>query len=227
MGITAIIVAAGKGSRFGKPKQLELLAGEAVFIHSLRAFHTCQRIEKIILVTHTDFSDEMKMLLAAKKLDSKVTLVLGGQHRQDSVLNGLLASKAEEDDIILVHDAARPLITHRIIEAVIDAAILYEASIAAVPIVDTLKREEGGFAKETISREHLWRAQTPQAARAGLLEMALVHAQNTQTIGTDEADLLSLIGVESFIVHGDENNFKITYIEDLRRAEVQLNIKTI
>ncbi len=224
MSIIAIIVAAGSSSRFGKPKQLELLAGEAVFIHSVRAFDNCERVEKIVLVTSSDFSKEMQALLASKGLDAKVTITLGGERRQDSVMKGLKAADAEDDDIILVHDAARPLVSRNVIDNVIDAGIRHGAAIAAVPVVDTLKRESDGFAIETVNREHLWRAQTPQAAKAQDLRNALEHAQSKRVTGTDEAQLLSQINVQSYIVTGEERNFKITYSDDLMRAEILLQM---
>jgi 2-C-methyl-D-erythritol 4-phosphate cytidylyltransferase len=222
MSIIAIIVAAGSSSRFGKPKQLELLAGEPVFLHSVRAFDNCDRIEKIILVTSSECSKEMQTLLVSKGLDSKVTITLGGERRQDSVMNGLISAHADDDDVILVHDAARPLISQKVITDVIDATITHGAALAAVQVVDTLKREKGGFAIDTVDREHLWRAQTPQAAKAGHLRSALEDAQNKGVTGTDEAQLLSLISVQSSIVSSDERNFKITYPDDLARAEALL-----
>jgi|SRR5688572_7840080 len=222
MSIIAIIVAAGGSSRFGKPKQLELLAGEPVFLHSVRAFDNCDRIEKIILVTSSEYRNEMQTLLESKGLDAKVTITLGGERRQDSVMNGLISAHADDDDVILVHDAARPLISQKVITDVIDATIIHGAALAAVQVVDTLKREKGGFAIDTVDREHLWRAQTPQAAKAGHLRNALEYAQNKGVTVTDEAQLLSLISVQSSIVSSDERNFKITYPDDLTRAEALL-----
>jgi 2-C-methyl-D-erythritol 4-phosphate cytidylyltransferase len=222
MSVIAVIVAAGSGSRFGKPKQLEQLAGEPVFIHSVRAFHLCQRVDKIILVTNEDLIQQMRSLLQAKGLDAKTSISLGGQRRQDSVMNGLISAHADDNDIILVHDAARPLISQKVINDVIDATITHGAALAAVQVVDTLKREEGGSAVETINRDHLWRAQTPQAAKAVHLHNALEHAQNEGVTGTDESQLLSLISVQSYIVSSDERNFKITYSDDLARAEALL-----
>lgn len=222
MSVISIIVAAGSGSRFGKPKQVELLAGEPIFIHSVRAFHLCKRVDKIVLVTNEELVEEMKVLLSLYRLDEKASITLGGERRQDSVMNGLISAHADDNDIILVHDAARPLITQKVITDVIDATITHGAALAAVKVVDTLKREEGGFATDTVNREHLWRAQTPQAAKAVHLRNALEHAENNGVTGTDEAQLLSLISVQSHIVSSDERNFKITYPDDLARAEALL-----
>jgi 2-C-methyl-D-erythritol 4-phosphate cytidylyltransferase len=225
MSVIAIIVAAGSGSRYGKPKQLELLGGEPVFIHSVRAFHLCERVDKIVLVTSDDLLEEMKSLLQAKGFDAKASIVLGGERRQDSVMNGLISAHTDDNDIILVHDAARPLISQKVIIDVIDATMTHGAALAAVQVVDTLKREEGGFATETVNREHLWRAQTPQAAKAVYLRNALEHAQKEGVTGTDEAQLLSLISVDSYLVSSDERNFKITYPDDLARAEALLLVE--
>ena len=225
MSVISIIVAAGSGSRFGKPKQVELLAGEPIFIHSVSAFDLCKRVDKIVLVTNEELVEEMKVLLSLYRLDEKASITLGGERRQDSVMNGLISAHADDNDIILVHDAARPLITQKVITDVIDATITHGAALAAVKVVDTLKREEGGFATDTVNREHLWRAQTPQAAKAVHLRNALEHAENNGVTGTDEAQLLSLISVQSHIVSSDERNFKITYPDDLARAEALLLMK--
>lgn len=222
MRVIAIIVAAGSGSRFGKPKQFELLGGEPVFIHSVRAFLLCKRVDRLVLVTSEELMEEMNSLLHAKGIAKAVSVTLGGERRQDSVMNGLVSAHADDDDVVLVHDAARPLVSQKIIHDVIDATITHGAALAAVQVVDTLKREEDGFATDTVDRGHLWRAQTPQSARAGLLRDALKNAQNKGVTGTDEAQLLSLISVESFIVSSDERNFKITYPDDLARAEALL-----
>ncbi|HEY6172445.1 MAG TPA: 2-C-methyl-D-erythritol 4-phosphate cytidylyltransferase [Candidatus Kapabacteria bacterium] len=222
MSVIAIIVAAGSGSRFGKPKQFELLGGEPVFIHSVRAFLLCKRVDKIVLVTSEELIDEMNSLLEAKSVGASVSVTIGGERRQDSVMNGLISAHAGDDDVILVHDAARPLVSQKVINDVIDATITHGAALAAVEVVDTLKREEGGFATDTVNREHLWRAQTPQAAKVLSLRNALEHAQNEGVTGTDEAQLLSLISVRSYLVSSDERNFKITYPDDLARAEALL-----
>lgn len=225
MSVIAIIVAAGSGSRYGKQKQLELLAGEPVFIHSVRAFHLSERVDKIVLVTSEELVEEMRSLLSAKELDAKTSITLGGDRRQDSVMNGLISAYAQDNDVVLVHDAARPLISQKVIHDVIDATITHGAALAAVKVVDTLKREEAGFVAETVNREHLWRAQTPQAASALHLRNALEYADNKGVTGTDETQLLSLISVQSFIVSSDERNFKITYPDDLARAEALLQMK--
>lgn len=222
MSVIAIIVAAGKGSRFGKPKQLELLGGEPVFIHSVRAFFLCKQVDKIVLVTSEELIEEVNAILVSKELDAKVMFTIGGERRQDSVMNGLKSAHADDDDVVLVHDAARPLISQKVINDVIDATLTHGAALAAVQVVDTLKREEEGFATETVNREYLWRAQTPQGAKAIHLHSALEYAQNNGVTVTDEAQLLALIHVQSVIVSSDERNFKITYPDDLARAEVLL-----
>jgi 2-C-methyl-D-erythritol 4-phosphate cytidylyltransferase len=216
----AVIVAAGSGSRFGKPKQLELLGGIPLFLHSVLAFSSSKKIEKVVLVIPSDIENEIRSSLPDKY--SNIIITYGGERRQDSVMNGLTALAGKDDDIVLVHDAARPLISYKVIEDVIEAAEKHGAALAAVPVVDTLKREDNGVAAETVNREHLWRAQTPQAARILSLRKALENAQNKELTGTDEAQLLAEISVRSYIVPSEERNFKVTYADDLVRAEALL-----
>jgi 2-C-methyl-D-erythritol 4-phosphate cytidylyltransferase len=206
------------GKRFGAPKQITMLGSKPLFLYSVDAFHSLASINEVVLVTSPDLRGEVEALMARQGTFEKLKIAAGGERRQDSVRNGILASSAKDDDIILVHDAARPLVSHEIIKNVIAAVIESGAALAAIPVTDTLKRVEDDIAKETISRENLWRAQTPQGAKRRDLLAALEHAVTKGITGTDEAELLAQIGVHSKVVVADESNFKITYPGDLERA---------
>lgn len=218
----AVIVAAGSGERFGKPKQFELLAGLPLFLHSVRTFASHPEIEEIVLVVPEQYLQQMKHIVDEHEHSGKIIYAPGGPRRQDSLANGLSASWLGDDSIILVHDGARPLVTTHLISRVREAAMEHNAAIAATPVVDTIKRASGDFIAQTLSRSMLWRAQTPQAARKDLLLQALHKANSEGYTATDEAELLEKINIQSYIVMGDEDNFKVTYPRDILIAAALL-----
>ena len=225
MSTGAVIVAAGSGERFGKPKQFELVAGLPLFLHSVRTFASHPEIEEIVLVVPEQYLQQMKHIVDEHEHSGKIIYAPGGSRRQDSVANGLAASWFGDDSVILVHDGARPLLTHDLISRVREAAMEHSAAIAAIPVVDTIKRADGNFAATTVVRSMLWQAQTPQAARKDLLLKALQRAAEEGTTATDEAELLEKIGVQSYIVMGDDDNFKVTYPRDILLAETLLKMR--
>jgi 2-C-methyl-D-erythritol 4-phosphate cytidylyltransferase len=156
-------------------------------------------------------------------LEAKVRVVEGGANRQGSVANALEALDCAEDDVVLVHDAVRPLIDGATIERTIDAVEKHGAAIVGLPAVDTIKQVErtadGAIVTSTIPRERVVMAQTPQGARFGLLRKALTEAVNDEFAGTDEASVLERAGVEVWVVAGSARNFKITQPGDLELAE--------
>jgi 2-C-methyl-D-erythritol 4-phosphate cytidylyltransferase len=150
-------------------------------------------------------------------------LFCGGETRAESVANGLLASELEPDDWVLVHDAARPCLTQahlaKLIAELRDDAV---GGILAVPVADTLKRADAQQRIEfTEPRDRLWQAQTPQMFRAGLLAEALARCKNV----TDEASAVESLGFQPKLVEGDSSNFKVTYPQDIRLAELLLKEK--
>jgi len=216
----AIIVAAGSGTRFGAAKQFALLRGIPLYQHCLRTFALHPLVDRIVLVVHADHIAQIEEQIGPIFSGKKIELALGGATRQDSVSNGM--QKLEElgnPDIVLIHDAARPFVQAELITKVIEGISEFGAALAAIPVVDTLKSSQDGFAISSISRDNLWRAQTPQGARFELLKRALerAHTDNYSTI--DEAELLERINVKSKIIHGDEKNIKITYEQDLKNYE--------
>jgi len=211
-----IIVAAGSGSRFGGAKQFAELRGMPLYQHSLKVFSEHPKIGRIVLVISPDDVTRIEQEVWSVFEGGKITIALGGAVRQDSVANGM--QKLEElggSEIVLVHDAARPFLLPEVVTNVIEGIFQHGAALAAIPVVDTLKQSIDGFSATTISRDNLWRAQTPQGARFELVRKALRSAYENNYSGTDESELLERIGVKPLLVKGDERNVKITYEKDL------------
>ncbi|MCK5516408.1 MAG: 2-C-methyl-D-erythritol 4-phosphate cytidylyltransferase [Desulfobulbaceae bacterium] len=217
---TVIIPAAGFGSRMklDHPKQFHQLGDAPILIHTIRAFLQNSHIDRIVVVIASDKIKQTREILARYigQLD-QITLVPGGKRRQDSVQEGLKALD-QGTDIVLVHDGARPLVSQAVINRCYETAVIEGAAIAAVPVKDTLKK--GNTASkviDTVERENLWHAQTPQAARRDLLVEAFRKLGEKDV--TDESSLLELAGIPVTLVAGSENNIKITHQEDLHLAE--------
>lgn len=207
--IAAVVVAAGSGLRFGKPKQLELLGGVPIYQRVIQIFKDVNAIDEIVLVHSSDLANEPLGQLG-------VHPVTGGATRQASVSLGVAKARELGCTYVLVHDAARALVSTQTIVRVAAATIEHGAAIAACRVVDTLKQVEGETIVRTIPREDLWRAQTPQGCRIADLERALSAADETSF--TDEAQALESIGIPVRVVESSELNFKITFPEDLNRA---------
>jgi 2-C-methyl-D-erythritol 4-phosphate cytidylyltransferase len=220
-----LIPAAGSGSRMGAelPKQYLPLLGKPMIHHTLSVFCIHPDVSRVFVVLSPDDSGWEQYDFAA--LGDKVEVLrCGGATRAESVLNGLyaIADKTQENDWILVHDAARPCLTQEMLDSLL--AELGEDTVGgllAVPVADTLKRAgQDGRVDHTEPRAGLWRAQTPQMFRYGLLRAAL------QTIGTDtptdEAQAVEFLGHAPRLVMGDGHNLKVTYPEDLVIAELLL-----
>lgn len=216
MSVVVLIVAAGRGQRAGAglPKQYRRLAGRPVLARTLAAFLAQPRVDRVAVVIHPD--DRPLYDEATAGLDL-LPPIAGGPTRQDSVRLGLEALADLAPDIVLVHDAARPFVSPELIERVIAAV----PAIAALPVVDTLKRAEDGKATTGPARDGLWRAQTPQ----GFAYQALREAHRAAHGGpelTDDAAVAATAGIAVALVEGDEANFKLTTPDDFRRAEALL-----
>jgi 2-C-methyl-D-erythritol 4-phosphate cytidylyltransferase len=225
--VYAIIVAAGSGSRFAgpRPKQYLPLAGVPVLIRTLRVFDGCDAVDTLVaVVTSGDSRFVRETLLAEAGLRKPVLLCSGGARRQESVFNGL-ACIPEDDSVVVIHDAVRPLVTCACITACVEAARAQGAGIAAVPAWDTLKRvTDAATIAGTLPRDNVWLAQTPQAFRTGLIRAAHRAARAEHFQGTDDASLVEHQGGSVRIVTGSRRNIKITTPEDMALAEALLTM---
>lgn len=213
-----LIVAAGSGQRFGpgRPKQYHTLAGSAVLRRTIGAFLAHPAIDTVLTVINPDHRSLYDAAVAGLSLPAPVA---GGASRQDSVRNGLehLAALPCPPDRVLIHDGARPLIHADTISAVIAALDTTPGAIAAVPVIDTLKRADNGTVTGTVDRAGLWRAQTPQGFRfAGILA---AHRTAAGLELTDDAAVAERAGLAVTIVPGREENIKVTTPADLIQAE--------
>lgn len=217
---TAIVVAAGRGTRFGRAKQLLEIAGTPMLAWSIRTFAEMPEVDAIVVVTESEWLPEIASV-AAQAAGTKCSAVVpGGATRQASVYEGLRAVP-QGCDAVLVHDGARPLIGADTVRNGMQIIGDGFAALLAVPVVDTVKIVEphSRIVKGTSPRERLWAAQTPQFA--ALPDMRLAHeaGRRDRFAATDDAMLLERIGVTVQIVPGSPDNFKVTLPEDLARAE--------
>jgi 2-C-methyl-D-erythritol 4-phosphate cytidylyltransferase len=240
MKVVVIIPAAGLGTRMApvpsakdkKPhpsKQFTELAGTPILIHTLRKFAAVEEVSEIWVALRENEIDAFRERLEKEAKDilkKKVELVVGGEHRQQSVEHALNAVKAAADDIVLVHDAVRPLVTVEVIHEVIEAAKKYGAAIAGLPAVDTVKQvertAEGAIIKATIPRAAVVLAQTPQGFRYDVIKKVFDEATADGFMGTDEASLAERAGHEVAVVMGSPKNIKITSPGDMELAEFYL-----
>jgi 2-C-methyl-D-erythritol 4-phosphate cytidylyltransferase len=221
MRVAALVLAAGRGERFGAggPKAFLPLAGRPLVVHAVEALASCAAIDAIVPVLP---AAEIARLRAwpwsADAARKVVAPVVGGAERQDSMRAGLTALPAGVE-LVAIHDAARPLVRPGDVARVVAAAARSGAALLAVPLRDTLKRVRDGRVVETPPREGLWAAQTPQVFRAALLREALAKAEADGFQGTDDAQLVERLGCAVEVVEGDPSNLKITWPADLAWAE--------
>jgi 2-C-methyl-D-erythritol 4-phosphate cytidylyltransferase/2-C-methyl-D-erythritol 2,4-cyclodiphosphate synthase len=227
MHVAVIIAAGGRGTRFGGtlPKQWLSLAGQTLLQRSVAAFDRHREVHEIVVVLPADALDaDAPTPLPPTSTTKAMCYVAGGARRQDSVANGFAAVSADAD-VVLVHDAARPLVSDAVISRTIAAAAESGAAIAAVPVHDTVKqaepREGHPFIARTLPRETLHLAQTPQGFRRDVLAQAI--KQGGAADVTDEAGWAERAGYPVRLVLGDPDNMKITTERDLARAEKLLD----
>lgn len=221
----ALVPAAGSGARFGHatPKQYLPLAGLPLVAHTLAALCSHPRIDGVAIVLSAE--DELFDRIDPAPWRGRCEPVrCGGRTRAETVLNGLLAMRGRwsDEDWVLVHDAARPCVSAALLDRLIDTlAGDPVGGIAALPLADTVKRADAeGRIAETVPRDGLWGAQTPQMFRLGLLVRALSSGATADI--TDEASAVERLGLRPRLVPGDPANLKVTYPDDLRTAERHL-----
>jgi 2-C-methyl-D-erythritol 4-phosphate cytidylyltransferase/2-C-methyl-D-erythritol 2,4-cyclodiphosphate synthase len=221
MHVAAIIAAGGRGLRMGRalPKQWLTVGGQTILERSLAAFDRHQQVQELIVVIPPEALASAEFV--KPETSKPVRFVAGGARRQDSVANGVDALSGDAQ-IVLVHDAARPMVSAELISRTIAAAASAGAAIAAVPVHDTVKQVtlEGGvgFIEKTLPRETLFLAQTPQGFRRDVLDKVVALGREAAD-ATDEASLAERAGYRVQVVPGDFDNLKITTEADLARAE--------
>jgi len=215
----ALVVAAGRGTRLGAPlpKQYLPLGGVPVLRHGLRTLLAHPAIASVRVIIHPD--DRAHCDAAAGGLDLMAP-VDGGAQRQDSVRNGLESLAGEAPDLVLIHDGARPFLDHGVVDRVLAGLESHQGAIAALPVQDTVKRGNGVRIVATIDRSALWRAQTPQGFHYRPILDAHRAAAGAEL--SDDAAVAERAGIAVALVEGSEDNFKVTTMDDLARAERHL-----
>ena len=218
--VGVIIVAAGSGSRTGSQelKQFRWVAGKPMLLHSIQTFQARTDVAMVVCVLPREYVGDPPPWIFQSDAE-RLLLSVGGRERSESVANGL-EDLPSECEIVVIHDAARPLVTSETIGRVIDEARQGHGAVAAIPVIDTLKRvESNGKVVETVDRFGLWRAQTPQAFPRKAIERAHREAREADRIATDDAALCEQIGLPVVVVRGSERAQKITEENDFALVE--------
>lgn len=220
--VSLVVVAAGKGTRMNMNvnKQYIEVCGIPILARTLKTFDDANCIDEIILVVHCDDILYCREKIIDTNNYKKIKCVVtGGETRQDSVFNGL-KEVAQDSDVVLIHDGARPFIDEESIVRCIEAAKQFGAATVAVPVKDTIKSADSeGFVNSTLDRSTLWSIQTPQAFRYNIIMESHEQALKDGYIGTDDTVLAERLGYRTKLVMGTYNNIKITTKEDLIFAE--------
>ncbi|HRT99187.1 MAG TPA: 2-C-methyl-D-erythritol 4-phosphate cytidylyltransferase [Ignavibacteriales bacterium] len=214
-----IIPAAGSGTRLGTevPKQFLKVNNKYILNYSLETFNNHSGIDKILVVTSKDYIELVKDIVAKNTYNKVVDIIEGGKERQDSVFNALkhLKQEASDDDIVLIHDAARPLISNELISNVIQNTLVNSASIVAIKAKDTVINVKEKVINGFLDRNIIYLAQTPQAFKFGIIIDCFIKSYAENMYFTDESTMLNYFGYDVYITDGSLFNFKITTKEDL------------
>lgn len=225
MAVHVLLGGGGSGTRMKNPvnKSFILLAGKPIIAYSMQLFQHHPHVSTITIMMHPEWIRETTQWMNQLGITKVKQIVEGGKERQDSVRNGLNALSAynpKPDDIVVVHNAANPLVTNETITECIRAAQQNQASVAAYRIKDTIKRvSDDGKILETLKRSELWGMQTPQCIQYGLFVRAHAQAQKENFLGTDDVQLVERLGIKPVVVDCGYENFKITTPEDVSMAE--------
>ena len=218
--VGVIIVAGGKGTRLGgdELKQFRWIGGKPMLLHSLQIFHEREDVAMVVVVLPFEHVGDPPPWLFQCDTE-RLLLSVGGRERSDSVRNGL-EDLPDGISVVVVHDAARPFVTHAMIDSVIAEARAGNAAVPGIPVVDTLKRTGAdGEVLETVDRTGLMRIQTPQAFPVAMIERAHADAVQARVTATDDAALCERLGLRVVVVPGSERAMKITTEADFARAE--------
>lgn len=224
---TAILVAAGAGTRLGDgpPKALRELGGRPLLLYSLATLSECPAVDAAVVVVPDSHTEQARQLIEPVQNVLSVTIVPGGAHRHESVLSGLMAAP-DRTDWVAVHDAARPFATTTLFAAVIEAAQQAGGAIAAHRASDTLKRESGGRVLETVARDEIWMAETPQVFPREDLIDAIQSAAEGKRLPTDEAQAMEWRGKPVALIENRSLNLKLTTAADWQYAEYLIRSAT-
>ena len=215
---TAVVVAAGASSRMGQDKLLLEVLGKSVILRSLEALEQSSAIDEIIIVTRQERLEEMAGIARDGGISKLSKVLVGGSTRTESALAGV--SEADKRaKIICIHDAARPFVSHEIIEECVHQAVLYNAACPVIPVKDTIRVAEKGVAVLTPKREDTYAVQTPQAFNADIIKAALTTAVSSGLSYTDDCSAVEAMGVKVRVTPGSEDNIKITTPLDIPLAE--------
>lgn len=217
--VGVVIVAGGSGTRAGgELKQFRWVAGKPALLHSLQTFMARPDVISVVCVLPREYAADPPPWIFQCDID-RLMIAPGGRTRTESVRNGL-EDLPDEASIVLIHDAARPLVGDQTIERVVDVVRGGQNAIAALPVVDTLKEvDDSGHIVKTVERERLWRAQTPQGFTRETIVRAHREANSQRLSATDDAALCERLGIPVIVVRGSERAMKITEEPDFARAE--------
>jgi len=224
----AIVLSAGSGKRMqaGQNKMFLQLAGRSVLEHTVSAFQCSDAVDGIVIVAKAEELEQVMQMVPRHVYNKIIAYTAGGKERQDSVLCGLSVLKTQQDtvyDKVLIHDGARPFVTHALIDSLLEQLTPGCGSIAGVPTKDTVKRvAENGLVQETLVRSELWNIQTPQCFYTDEILRCYEQAQCDSYYGTDDASLAEKYGLSVRVVPAYYENIKLTTPEDLDVAEIFL-----
>ena len=216
MKTVAIIPSGGIGSRIlsSIPKQYVKVLGKELIVYTLEVFQNCEMIDEIIIPANESYFDLLYQIKEKYNLTKVSEIILGGKERQNSVYNGLISKIFDENDLIAVHDAARPLLTNSLLKNAINSAKTYDSIVVGINARDTLIQAEN-YVSGYLDRTNIYYAQTPQIFRYNILKQAFDKANEEKFIATDESMLVKNAGMDVKIVEGEFQNFKITTKSDL------------
>jgi len=225
--VGVVIAAGGRGRRLGSsvPKQFLPLAGIPILQRTVELFASLRLVDEIVIASPKEHVARVRNLLARGGIKKIVSIVPGGRERQDSVWNGLHGF-ISKPDVVLVHDAVRPLVGRATVNKVIASTAKHGAAVVGVKVQDTIKVEaKSGFYARTLDRSKLWAVQTPQGFEFRILMKAHQAARRSGFIGTDDASLVERLKIPVRIVEGDQMNIKITTSADLHLAKIWVKKK--
>ncbi|MEW6280617.1 MAG: 2-C-methyl-D-erythritol 4-phosphate cytidylyltransferase [Candidatus Eremiobacterota bacterium] len=220
MAFLAIVTAAGRSRRMGGVNKLLMpLGGEPLLLHSLRRLDAFPALEAIVVSAPEGDEDTYRELFQGAGLTRVRAVVTGGAERQESIFHAIRALEAAPDDVLAIHDAARPFLTHALLARLLDALSDWDGVLPVVPVKDTIKSVRCGGVEQTLPREQLVAAQTPQVFSYSVIYQAHAEAARQGYLGTDDCSLVEWRGGRIGVVEGDYRNLKVTTPEDLVIAE--------